>query len=157
MSCPFLEEHTFGKDYCNEMKDWVENQYSFKYCRDSSRYEECPKYKNNVSGGGCFLTSACTEARNLPDDCRELTTLRHFRDTYLKARENGESDIAEYYAKAPLIVAKIKEQENSKAVFESFYTELVEPCIKYINANEPEAAYRHYADYFKMLKEKYGV
>lgn len=155
MSCTFY--YWNGGYACRKTGKNVDEDTYYKYCRNYD-YDDCPIFKgDSSSGGNCFLTSACTEARNLPDDCYELTILRNFRDTYLKSRENGESDIAEYYAKAPLIVAKINEQENSKAIFESFYTELVEPCIKYINANEPEAAYRHYADYFKMLKEKYGV
>lgn len=43
-------------------------------------------------------------AMGLPDDCYELTVLRGFRDNYLKNRENGAQDIADYYRNAPQIV-----------------------------------------------------
>lgn len=53
-----------------------------------------PHYKKGsktFSSEGCFLTSACTEAHGLPDDCYELTTLRKYRDSIL-AKQTGGSD-----------------------------------------------------------------
>ena len=69
MSCPF---YWYNHHYaCRKSgKDVNEDTY-YKYCRNYD-YDDCPIYKGNDSGG-CFLTSACTEARGLPDDCRELT------------------------------------------------------------------------------------
>ena len=76
MSCPF---YWYNHHYaCRKSgKDVNEDTYD-KYCRNYD-YDDCPIYKGNDSGG-CFLTSACTEARGLPDDCHELTVLRSFRD-----------------------------------------------------------------------------
>ena len=77
--------------------DWVH-----KYCWNYN-YNDCPFYqaKHGGSSSSCYLTSACTEARGLPDDCAELTALRAFRDSYVRSQPEGESDIQHYYAVAP--------------------------------------------------------
>ena len=84
----------------------IDSDTVYKYCW-GYHYENCPRYKAR-SSGGCFLTSACVEAKGLTDNCRELMVLRTFRDTYLKNRECGCLDICEYYHVAPTIVEKIK-------------------------------------------------
>lgn len=126
-----------------------------KYCW-YYHYEDCPYYKAEHSySSGCFLTSACTEARGLPDDCEELTTLRAFRDGYMKAFPQGQADIREYYHIAPVIVAKIESLSNSKDIFDQIYTELVLPCVDLIQSNKNEETYTKYRDYVKLLQEQY--
>lgn len=72
MSCPF---YWYNHHYaCRKTGQDVNEDTYYKYCRNYD-YDDCPIYKGNDSGG-CFLTSACTEARGLPDDCHELTVLR---------------------------------------------------------------------------------
>ena len=92
MSCPF---YWYNHHYaCRKTGQDVNEDTYYKYCRNYD-YDDCPIYKGNDSGG-CFLTSACTEARGLPDDCHELTVLRAFRDGYLRSQPEGEAEIAEY-------------------------------------------------------------
>ena len=65
------------------------------------------KVKFEESRGGCFITTACIEAKNLPDYCAELNILRKFRDEFIRTLPYGEQLIREYYEIAPLIVAAI--------------------------------------------------
>lgn len=126
-----------------------------KYCW-GYHYEDCPRYKDrNSSSSGCFLTSACTEARGLPDDCEELTTLRAFRDGYLKSLPQGQSDICQYYHIAPAIVEKIHSLPNSKDIFDRIYAELVLPCVELIHTGNNEVAYAKYRDYVRQLQSEY--
>lgn len=76
------------------------------------------------SGGGCFLTTACCQYRGLPDDCRELTELRAFRDGWLAETEEGWALTAEYYAVAPGIVERIQASPRREAILERIYTEI---------------------------------
>ena len=39
-------------------------------------YKSNNKNSGSGSSAGCYLTSACVEAKGLPDDCQELQTLR---------------------------------------------------------------------------------
>lgn len=97
MSCPY---YWYNQHFaCRKTgKDVNEDTY-YKYCRNYD-YSDCPIYKGQDSSG-CFLTSACVEAKGLPDDCSELSVLRHFRDSYLAGIEEGKAEICEYYHVAP--------------------------------------------------------
>ena len=100
MSCPY---YWYDNHYaCRKSGKDVSEDIYYKYCRNYD-YDDCPIYKGQETSG-CFLTSACVEAKGLPDDCRELTVLRNFRDTYLKASADGQRDVCEYYHVAPMIV-----------------------------------------------------
>ena len=148
MSCPY---YWYNHHYaCHKSgKDVNEDTYQ-KYCKNYN-YGDCPIYKGNESSG-CFLTSACTEAKGLPDDCYELTTLRKFRDEYLAKQECGKCEIDHYYQVAPVIVAKIHSDTNAKAVFEKIYAELVAPCVKLIEDGDLVTAHSKYREYVLMLE-----
>lgn len=150
----------YDNGYCCALKKEKEGYSSIdhdtvkKYCW-GYHYLDCPRYKDRDSSGGCFLTSACTEARGLPDDCEELTTLRAFRDGYMKSLPHGQADICEYYHIAPAIVDKIQSLPNAKEIFDSIYTELVLPCVELIHAGKNEEAYTKYYNYAKCLQKEF--
>ncbi|MBE6976596.1 MAG: hypothetical protein E7439_05315 [Ruminococcaceae bacterium] len=127
----------------------IDSDTVHKYCW-GYHYSDCPRYRSNDSyqpSGGCFLTSACVEAKGLPDDCYELTILRKFRDEYLAKQENGQCEIRHYYVVAPSIVEKIKKSPDANSVFEKIYHDLVLPCVQMIenfNLSEAHALYRSY-------------
>lgn len=77
---------------------------------------------NDNNSGGCFLTTACTEAKGLPDNCIELETLRHFRDNYMMNTPDGKADIAHYYKMAPSIVNAINNSPDAKKYGRVFMT-----------------------------------
>lgn len=131
----------------------IDSDTVHRYCW-GSRYDECPRYRDDQSSGGCFLTSACVEAKGLPDNCYELTTLRNFRDKYLAAQDCGKCEIAHYYHMAPTIVARIKSSPNASAVFEKIYEELVAPCVKLIEQGALDSAHAKYREYVIMLEKK---
>ena len=131
----------------------IDSDIVHRYCWDY-HFEDCPLYKSRHGSSGCFLTSACTEARGLPDDCEELTTLRTFRDGYMKSLPQGQADICEYYHTAPAIVAKIRALPNAKEIFDRIYTELVLPCVELIHAGKNEEAYIKYRNYVKLLQRQ---
>ena len=151
MSCPY---YWYNYHYaCRKSgKDVNEDIYG-KYCSGYD-YSDCPIYKGNDTSG-CFLTSACVEARGLSDDCYELTTLRNFRDKYLAKQECGKCEIAHYYHVAPAIVERINKQSNRREIFDRIYNELVLPCIQMIEASNFEGAHMHYRDYVQSLEKQY--
>ena len=137
-------------------KDVNEDIYQ-KYCKNYN-YDDCPIYKGDSgSSDGCFLTSACVDAMGLPDDCRELTVLRAFRDNYMRTTEQGQADILDYYTIAPDIVKRINESGDSQSVFERIYRELVLPCVALIDEGQNEKAYGKYKDYTLLLKKAYNI
>lgn len=157
MSCPFYkyESGFFSGDYyCVKQEKAVNSDIYYKYCRNYD-YTDCPIYKHESSSGSCYLTSACTAARGLPDDCYELQTLRRFRDKWLKQQPDGILLIARYYEVAPKIVTAIDARDDRLAVYDSIYQELVIPCVKLIeqeNFAETQTLYRMYTE---SLEKKY--
>lgn len=142
MSCSY---YTFRSNdyYCMKKQDYVNSDTYYKYCRNYD-YDDCPIYKHDSSSGGCYLTTACVEAKGLPDDCHELETLRQFRDGWLKEQPAGQADICHYYHTAPKIVAAINESTDSAVTYDKLYAELVQPCVAMIEQGDFEGAYRLY-------------
>lgn len=155
MSCPY---YTFRSNdyYCTKKSDYVNSDVYYKYCRNYD-YDDCPIYKGDTGSGGCYLTSACVEAKGLPDDCMELTTLRNFRDNWLKNQPGGLAEVAEYYAAAPKIVEKINALPNAKEIWGELYENLVLPCVKLIQKGELEETRKVYRACSLELSQQYAV
>lgn len=153
MSCPY---YTFkDKEYhCLKTHKDVNDDVYRKYCRNYD-YDDCPIYKGDTSAGGCFLTSACVEAKGLPDNCHELQALRAFRENYLRNRPEGEAEIREYYFIAPQIVSAIKQRTDSLHIFDGIYEHCVKPCVKLIEAGENEEAHELYRRTVRELQNQY--
>lgn len=165
--CPYLKE-TFWNNFCiaiDEEGSKVHPRYE-KYCGDGlsggffgEKYEDCPLYKDAQSkatkDSGCYLTSACMSAQgiNFYDDCKELTILRTFRDTYLKDKHPDK--IKEYYNIAPQIVTEINKEPDNRTIFKNMYEHLVSPCCDLIEKGLLEEAYNKYKEYTYKLYNKY--
>jgi hypothetical protein len=104
--------------------------------------------------GCCYLTTACTEARGLPDDCEELTTLREFRDTYLINKENGSALIAAYYNHAPQILNAIRRRKDEEEILAYLY-KIIRQCVDGIKKGDNEFAFRTYCRMVIELKERF--
>ena len=158
MSCPFYKLESsgwFSNDYyCVKQEKAVNSDTYYKYCRNYD-YRDCPIYKHQSSSGGCFLTSACTAARGLPDDCHELTVLRNFRDNWLKHQSDGVSLIAHYYEVAPKIVEAIDKRDDRLVIWEDVYNKLVIPCVELIEKGENHKALALYQQTTMQLADTY--
>lgn len=134
----------------------VDEDCYHRYCI-GYHYDDCPLYQqvNGSSSGGCFLTTACTESRGLPDDCMELQTLRAFRDNYMKQLPGGAAEVQEYYEIAPKILAQIDTLPDKAVILDKIYTDLVIPCIAEIQEGALSAAHERYRNYVQMLKDTY--
>lgn len=120
-------------------------------------YEDDNAGNSNGSNNneGCFLTTACVEAKGLDDDCVELETLRSFRDHYVMSTSSGKSEIAHYYKIAPNIVSRINGCCDAKEIWANIYTELVAPAVDLIKAEDYEKAFLLYKNYTLALSDKY--
>ncbi len=90
---------------------------------------------------------------NFDDNCYELTTLRNFRDNYMKTYHEG--DVLYYYEVAPRILESIDKLGSRKKIMQNLYNELVIKVISYIEKSEFEKAYSYYKEYTCRLEEKY--
>lgn len=107
------------------------------------------------SSGGCFLTTACVEHKQLADDCDELQTLRSLRDDYMRKTGEGQWLIQQYIAFAPGIVYAIDQCENKGEIYEYMYHNMISPAVQLVKQGELQEATDHYILFVKALKEKY--
>lgn len=117
-------------------------------------YGEDFKVKIVQNTSPCFITSACVEARGLPDDCPELNTVRAFRDSYIKGLANGEEILREYYEVAPSIVAQINKADDREEVYLNLYEQLV-LAVELIRSGKDFDAFRNYLTILAELKRRY--
>jgi len=119
--------------------------------------ERCGKVDEGTPSYNCFLTSACVEARQLPDDCVELETLRRFRDTYVVSLPSGNGDLREYYTIAPKLVTAIRDDLNPLFHFGKIYDTVVSPCVRLIEEGRLSEAYLLYKISFAELCEQFEI
>ena len=139
-----------------ESSDRVAQDTYRNCCTYTDGHKKCPFFlafqKNSNQSGGCYLTSACVQARGLADDCTELQTLRAFRDGWLMDQPYGSEIIHEYYHIAPAIVASIDQKPNAAAIYDAIYTQVVLPCVAFIQKQKNEDAVKIYSDTVRALK-----
>jgi hypothetical protein len=102
----------------------------------------------------CFITTACIKARDLPDNCPELTTVRAFRESYIRPLPNGEEIIREYYEVAPRIIVGINKIDDPQQVYSNLYKEIV-AIAELINSRENDKALSNYFMVLGDLKQRY--
>lgn len=152
-----------------EEKTWYNDDGSVSksetYDSDGNVYDNTSEYTddddsedNGSNGGdsGCFLTSACIQYRSLPDDCKELTVLRNFRDTYMSSTENGRMLIKEYYRIAPEIVSNIDASTKRNYYYKKIY-EVIIKCVEYIESKKNILAENLYCEMTRSLKAEFRI
>jgi len=115
------------------------------------------KYDPPEEKSGCFISTACASAVDLPDDCHELITLRTFRDSYLLSSEEGRQAIARYYTIAPPIVTQINRSSCRATIYRSIYTMLVRPAVELIEMGLPAQAFKLYQNSVLELAETFNA
>ena len=117
------------------------------------RNEPLDDDKDN-NGGGCYLTTACVSARELPDNCLELMTLRNFREKVLMQTPIGRKALIEYSNIAPKIVDSIETRNDRKEIWQSVYKDINQAVRFVLNGNFNQA-FDHYKKMTKNLQEKF--
>jgi len=110
-----------------------------------------------AGSGGCFITTAAVEHNNEPDEGKLLTTLRKFRDNYMKKDPEKMKDVKWYYDNAPAIVKGLNNLKNSKVVYNRIYQQYLRPAMKAIEEGDNKKAYTIYKNVMKYSAEKAGV
>jgi len=134
------------------------NQDSYIEIQDKSGkaiYTLKPPAPPSDNGGdydGCFITTACVNSMNLPDDCHELQTLRSFRDDYINSTEEGKELAKLYYQISPEIVEQINAYPNSRELYAYIYEKMIIPAVDLVEKGEQEKAKQHYMECVLGLK-----
>ena len=143
-----------GERFCEKLRgEWI------------ARYPDSPfeltTYENLAAGfkktPWCFVTTAVCEFYGQPDDCAMLTAFRSFRDGYLRKQPEGEAEIAEYYDKAPGIVARIDCCEDRAAIYPMLYERYLAPCMEALENNDPAQCHQIYRGMMDALYRSFQM
>ena len=93
------------------------------------------------------MTTAIVARRGEADDGPTLSTLRAFRDGWMRDHPEGARLIAEYYAQAPAIVAAIPPDHADWHWIEA----QVDKAVLEITTGQPEAAFETYCAMVRRL------
>ena len=107
------------------------------------------------SGGhGCYITTACIKYMCLHDDCDELITLRHFRDTYMLSSNNTKELVDTYYSIAPELVKSIEAKDDAYEIFKHTYKVYILEAVRLIKLEKNREALGIYINAIEFLKKK---
>ena len=115
-------------------------------------------YPSTDSDGksGCFLTTACVQQKQLPDDCDELQTLRVLRDSYMNDSADGIKMIEQYKTLGPAIVQSINKCVNKNEIYDYMYANMILPSVQLVKEGRNEEAVEYYKVFVKELMAKYN-
>ena len=102
----------------------------------------------------CFITTATCSFEGKPDDCAELTAFRAFRDGWL-TEHGGAELIAEYYDKAPGIVACIELCDRPEECYAEIRERWLAPCYRALQEKHPQECRECYVDMVRTLEKRY--
>jgi hypothetical protein len=112
-------------------------------------------YSAKDDDDGCFLTTACVQERNLPDNCDELETLRYLRETYIRKQEGGTELLSHYRFIGPALISNINQFQNRSLVYDHIYNNLIIPSVKLIKEQKFNEATSFYKEFVIALEAKY--
>jgi tetratricopeptide (TPR) repeat protein len=104
---------------------------------------------------GCFITTAVCGSFSKPDDCRELTVFRNFRDDWLAKQPDGKEAITHYYRIAPAIVTAINKTPGKNAVYRDIWDNYLSECLRLIESGRLEACRQKYMEMVKNLEREW--
>lgn len=103
---------------------------------------------------GCFITTACLQAAGLPDNCKELQTLRRFRDEYVSHLPNGSAILSQYYEDSPQIVEAISRSSSHEEEYSKILS-IVISAVTLVDAGSNAEALSAYSKLIDNLTRKY--
>ena len=123
------------------------------------KHEWCPGDYDVLAAGfkrrkWCFITTAVCAHEGKSDDCAELTAFRAFRDGWLTEHGGGEL-IAEYYDKAPGIVACIELCDDPRRRYEEIRSRWLSPCYRALQEGRYEDCRDSYVAMVRTLEKRY--
>jgi len=87
---------------------------------------KCP----NCGADNCFITTAMCAELGLPDDCRELTALRAFRDRHMTTTSDRLGMLARYYQDSPAVVGKLQAHPHRSTIYAELREKFIGPAVQ---------------------------
>jgi len=154
-------------NYCGNCKHIDKNSKNYwneYYCNMEKKYlseskKACSYFVLKDTGGyqpaGCFITTIVCSKLGFNDDCEVLTTLRGFRENYLKRTDEGIKLLMLYDEVGPKISNYIA--IDSSKVAQVIMNNYLIPCTNFIKEKGYMEAINLYKDMVYKLLKQYNI
>ena len=105
----------------------------------------------------CFVTTAVCRGLQKPQDCKEITLMKEFRDGFFSRTAEGRQLIQEYYDIAPTIVKRIAREADPEEKYLYLWNTYIRKCVEFIEKDQNRQCGRLYQAMMSELKEEYMV
>lgn len=105
----------------------------------------------------CFVTTAVCSGLHKPQDCREITIMKQYRDEYLLRQDDGEALVHDYYDIAPTIVKRIAKEASAEDKYLYLWNRYIRKCVELVEQNRNEQCREVYESMMTELKKEYMV
>lgn len=146
----------YSAKWCKPMVEAIVNKWNDTFKETNIGYGSFSDIKSGFKTKLCYITTAVCDSLNKPDNCRELSILRDYRDNILANEAGGKEIIDEYYNIAPTIVKRINRELKSEEIYNDLYKNYILGCIEDIENKEYEKCKEAYTAMVTELKSKYA-
>ena len=147
-----LNDNKWGNEYyCTKKRKYVDPKSV------ACNYFIPRKQETGYKRSGCYITTIICTILNQPDDCDLLTTLRHFRDNYLKEKKEYLNLLLEYDYVGPIISKLLLQEPNMIQMAQDLTNIFLLPCYYLIKTNNFDDAIAVYKNMVTALKIRYNL
>ena len=111
------------KQIANLYNQYRESGLALQPC-GCSNYSKGSHTKYSKGGSGCYVTTACLDALNLPKESLELVAMKVLTREHILKSFSGKKDYLSYQKKGPAIVSAISTQKDPGSIWERVYEQL---------------------------------
>ncbi len=152
-------DHKFDKSFPKNPTFKISKyKYAEIIAKDGTSLQYMPyptKSETGTGTGNCFLTTACVQHKQLPDDCEPLQVLRSLRDEYMMKDKNGKQLVQFYYQSGPAIVRSINQCSNKAEIYDYMYEHMIQPSVELVKEGRYAEAVAYYKTFVTALKDTY--
>lgn len=113
------------------------------------------KLEQASNPSGCFLTTACVDVLNLPDEY--LNILRYFRDEVMAKDEKYDYLLKEYDVVGPLLSEAIRNSQDKEFICKTMYETYIIPTKDAILKGQYDYAVSIYSFMVYNLKRRFNI
>lgn len=149
-----VNRYDSNERWCSEYRKYVNPNDSA--CSTRFRNDEAKNPSSNYSSG-CYLTTITCEILGMEDDSEILTTLRMFREEYLKKNEKYHDLLCEYDIIGPVIAESIRKCTKPDVVAKYLLETFIQPTVTCIQEERVDLAIAIYSNMVNDLKNFFMI
>ena len=166
-SCTYLDLNYGGdyngKYYCNKKwerhlaTDTACSNYTKAYSRSSSSYDNAIDFSKSKQQSNCYITTILCDILKRSDTNYYISTLRNFRDNYLRYKMEYKHLLVEYDIVGPIICENLIMDKQKRLIASKLFYNYISPVVSLIEDKMFMDAIVRYSMMVNKLKDVYSI